>query len=68
MMVLATLLRRIDRFCVKRRMSASRFGRDAVNDGSLVADLRAGSRQPTLRTIERIEKFLRDNERKRTQR
>jgi hypothetical protein len=47
----------IEAFCAMHGMRESRFGRDAANDASLVADLRNG-REPRRATVERIRRFM----------
>ena len=51
------LRERIDRFLEETGMSASRFGREAVGDPNLVADIRAG-RAPSLRLLARVAAFM----------
>ena len=51
------LLREIDVFLERTGMSATAFGRGAVKDGHLVADLRAG-RDLTLTTVDRVKEFM----------
>lgn len=50
-------LKKIERFLRESGMAETAFGRAVVNDGSLVADLRAG-RSPSLRTVERVNEFI----------
>lgn len=52
-----TLLRKIEAFLRRNRMTPTRFGREAVRDPRLVFDLRSG-REPTSRTVCRIEHFM----------
>lgn len=54
------LLKKIIRYCELKEMPESTFGRLAVADGSLVADLRTG-RSLTMRTVEKVEKFMSAN-------
>lgn len=51
------LIRKIERFLRRTGMPASRFGRLAVGDPSLVANLRNG-REPRARTEQRVEHFM----------
>lgn len=51
------LRRRIDRFLRRSRMSASKFGREVVNDPRLIPDLNHG-RRLRKRTIARIVAWL----------
>lgn len=51
------LVREIEAFCERHGLSASRFGREAVNDTALVTDLRAG-RQLTQKTLFRVRQFM----------
>lgn len=53
------LLQQIEGYLGTSRMSASRFGRNAVGDPRLVNDLRAG-RRLRKRTRERITVYLQD--------
>lgn len=48
---------RVARFIKKHGMKPSRFGKLAVGDPCFVLELLRG-RSPTLRTVERIEKFM----------
>jgi len=51
------LLRRIELYLRKKRMTPSRFGRDAVGDPRFVHDLRRG-REPRARTLARVNAWL----------
>jgi len=51
------LLKQIDDFCEANGIAQSSFGRLALGDGSLIADLRDG-REPTLRVVRRVLKFM----------
>ncbi len=53
----AILLTRIEAYCLAKNVSASTFGRRAVNDGKLVGRLRAG-KTITLQTFSRVNDFL----------
>lgn len=55
------LLLRIERHLRMRRMSSTRFGREAVGDPNLIAQLRDG-REPRTATIRRIVDYLDANE------
>lgn len=52
------LIEEIDDFLVERRITASTFGRLAVNDGKFVTRLRAGENMTTS-TFERAHEFIR---------
>lgn len=51
------LIRTVERFLSRHRMSASQFGRDAAQDPRLVADLRAG-RAPRPPLDQRVRGFI----------
>lgn len=51
------LLREIEAFLESRRMAESTFGAKAVNDGKLVARLRAGG-HVTLETAARVRRYI----------
>jgi hypothetical protein len=53
----AILIRRIERYCLRRAIALTTFGRHAVNDGKLIARLKDG-RSITLATLRRIEAAL----------
>ena len=53
----ATLLAAINDFCAQRTIPPTTFGRLAIGDGNLVANLRAG-RSPTLKVANRIVDFM----------
>lgn len=52
-----TMLRKIEKFLRNTGMAPTRFGRDAVRDPRLVFDMRNG-REPTPRTVRRLEHFM----------
>ncbi len=54
-------LAEIDAFLDRSKMSATAFGRGAVNDPNFVRDLRAG-RMPNLGLVERVHQFIRSQE------
>ena len=54
------LLRRIEKYMVRKDMTDSRFGRDACNDANFVFQLRNG-RKLGRRTIRRVVGYLREN-------
>lgn len=56
-----TLLAEIDGFRTRSGMTASAFGRAAVNDPNFVGDLNKG-RMPSLILIDRVRDFMRDQE------
>lgn len=51
------LLDRIEKFITDHDMRPSRFGLDAMGDGALIPQLRAG-RSLSLRNAERVVKFM----------
>jgi len=57
-----SFLAEIEAFLTKSGMSATAFGRAAVGDPNLVRDLRGGEgrqqRMPSLRLVERVNKFI----------
>jgi hypothetical protein len=55
------LLIRIERHLRMRRMSSTRFGRDALGDPNLVTQLRDG-RELRAATLQRIVDYLEDHE------
>jgi hypothetical protein len=55
------LLTRIERYMRRRRMSPTRFGREAVGDPNLLSQLRDG-RELRSATLQRIVDYLNDNE------
>ena len=54
----ASFLSRVEAFLLRHGMPASRFGRDAVGDGSFVRNLRSGS-SPRLVTVDKVDAFMR---------
>ena len=57
------LLDEIDFYCAERKISPTRFGLEAVNDGHLLARLQAG-REPRRAKIERVRAFMKRNGRR----
>lgn len=55
------LLQRIENHLRRRRMTPTRFGREAVGDPNLVSQLKDG-REPRSATLRRIIDYLNDNE------
>lgn len=55
------LLQRIDRYLRTKRMTPTRFGREAVGDPNLLTQLKNG-REPRAATVQRIVDYLEDNE------
>lgn len=55
------LLQRIERHLRVRRMSPTRFGREAVGDPNLLSQIRDG-RELRAATVQRIVDYLNDNE------
>ena len=58
----ASLLKRIERYCNAHRLAETTFGRHVVNDGKLVKRLKAG-KSITLATLRRIETALKSDPR-----
>lgn len=56
------LLQRIEQHLRRRRMTPTRFGREAVGDPNLIAQLRDG-RELRTATAQRLIDYLEDNER-----
>ncbi len=55
------LLQRIENHLRRRRMTPTRFGREAVGDPNLITQLRAG-RELRAATAQRVVDYLDDNE------
>ncbi len=51
------LLREVEKFLSATKISAARFGRDAMGDPRFVFDLRKG-REPRLGTVSRVRAYL----------
>lgn len=51
------LLRDIEAFRATHKLAESRFGREAVNDTTLIPQLRNG-REPRRKTVERVRTFM----------
>ena len=51
----------IDAFLAHSGMSASAFGRAAVNDPNFVGDIRGGGRMPGLRLVEKVALFIKEH-------
>ncbi|PZT90746.1 MAG: hypothetical protein DI637_03100 [Citromicrobium sp.] len=51
------LLERIEAHLRERKMTPSRFGREAVNDWKFVSQLRDG-REPRAKTVDRVLRYL----------
>lgn len=60
MSLTATFLAEVDVYLAATGLTATAFGRQAVNDPSFVFDLRSG-RSPSARVIDRVRSFIRDN-------
>ncbi len=58
---IATLLAEIDDFRSRTGMTASAFGRSAVNDPNFIGDLHKG-RMPSLILIDKVRDFMREQE------
>ena len=54
----AQLLVRIEAFLRQHKMKPTRFGREALNDGALVSQLRAGTRSLTLKSAEKVIAYM----------
>jgi hypothetical protein len=55
------LLQRIERHLRSRRMTPTRFGREAVGDPNLISQIKDG-RELRAATVQRIVDYLNDNE------
>jgi hypothetical protein len=53
-----SLLDEIEDALRKTGLSATKFGKDAVNDSSFVFDLREGKRDLRLSTVQRVREFI----------
>jgi len=53
----AAVLARIEAFCERHAIRPTTFGRAALSDGNLIANLRAG-RSLTLKNAERVVRFM----------
>lgn len=53
-------LKAIDAAIEARGMTATEFGRLAVKDPNFVFDVRASRRSPTLKTVEKVMRFIRE--------
>lgn len=60
--VVRALIKKIDDFRSVSGMSATAFGKDALNDSKFVSDLHRRGRTPSLETIDRVERFMRRHE------
>jgi len=58
------LLDDIDAFCAARDMAPTTFSKRVTGDGHLVRRLRRGL-QPTLRTIDKVRRYIKQTERDR---
>ena len=54
----ADLLAQIESFLVAKSMAPSRFGLGAIGDGALVFQLRDGKRSLTLKSAQKIARFM----------
>lgn len=52
------LLAKIQRFCDRHDIAPSSFGRLAINDGNFVQEVAAGTRSPTMRTVNTVVLFM----------
>lgn len=55
------LLRRIEKFCAKHGMTASRFGREAANNPSAVSRLKQG--MYSSRSVPKLERYMEEHKR-----
>lgn len=55
-------MERVDAFLARTGMAQAAFGDHACNDRSFVADLRSGTREPRLSTIEKVDRFMAEYE------
>jgi hypothetical protein len=60
--VLKDFLADVDAFIDRTGMPPSRLGKLSCRDGSLVADLKDGRREPRLSTIEKVRRFMSEYE------
>lgn len=61
MLTHTTFVAEIDAFLERSGMSPTAFGLGAVRDPNFVADVRNG-RMPSLRTVEKVDEFIRSQE------
>jgi hypothetical protein len=54
----ASFRAKIEAFLERTGMAESRFGRDVMRDSKFYYSLRKHKRSPTLRTVQRVEKFI----------
>jgi hypothetical protein len=52
----------IDAFLERSGMTATNFGKIALNDPNFVGDLKNEGRQPTLKVVGRVQQFMRDHD------
>jgi hypothetical protein len=57
---LSTFCLEIAGFLKRHEISATDLGTRSLRDGNFVHDVRNGLRSPTLRTIERVRRYMRD--------
>src|SRR5882672_674318 len=55
---LIELTHNIEKFLASSGMTPTEFGRTVLNDPNFVFDLRAGTRSPSIRTVEKIYAYL----------
>lgn len=54
-----SLLNAVEEFLSETKMKPSRFGLEAMDDGALVRQLRAGERSLTLKNADRVLEYIR---------
>jgi hypothetical protein len=59
--ITALLLREIEGFLRVSGMAPTRFGLEAMGDGALVSQLRAGSRSLTVKNADKVLEYIRKN-------
>ena len=57
---------RIDKFIERHNIAPTNFGVMAVNDSNFILDMRRGIRSPTIKTIDRVESFMNNYRKGRT--
>lgn len=55
----AQLLEKVEAFLAKHEIPPTRFGRDVMNDGALVFQMRAGTRSLSLKNAEKVVEYMR---------
>lgn len=63
---LAAFKERVEAFLVRKGIAAARFGEMACRDRNFVFDLRKGEREFRTSTMEKVDRFIRDNDEAKT--